>query len=127
MSFIKNLCQIILHVKDMNTMVHFYKDNFNLLVKNPVESDDYSDQFWVEFDLGECSLCLHGGGDGYFKTGYPRFTFEVDDIKKARDHLISKGIAMSEIRSNDPDQKTRVSDGKDPEGFIFSIEQFLNN
>jgi catechol 2,3-dioxygenase-like lactoylglutathione lyase family enzyme len=125
MKIVENICQVILHVKDMNEMVSFYRDILDLKIKDEYVSEDYSNSYWMEFDLGQIALCLHAGGNGEFSEASPRFTFLVKDIEESRNHLLSNGVNMSEIRSNDPDQKTRVSDGKDPEGFIFSIEQFL--
>lgn len=112
--------EVILYVEDMNRQVSFYQDIFGFKVKTPQETSDYSNEFWVEFDTGSCSLALHAGGKRRFGEDAPKFVFRVSDILAVRQSLIDQEVEMAEIRS----AATRiwVCDGVDPEGNKFSIE-----
>lgn len=114
------LHEIILYVRDMPTQVAFYRDVLGLEISYPAGLDDYSDQYWVVFETGQCSLALHGGGEQRFGEDAPKFVFKVDDIEASRDELLAQNISVSEIHS--PSPGVQVADCKDPEGNIFSIE-----
>ena len=57
------LHELILYVADMQAQVGFYRDTLGLEVSYPAGLDDYSDQYWVVFNTGQCSLALHAGGE----------------------------------------------------------------
>ena len=120
LSEISVIMEIILYVEDMKAQVSFYRDKLGFKVKYPPESNDYSDEFWVEMDTGPCSLALHAGGKRQFGADAPKFVFRVSDILAARQQLINQELEMGEIRSATPG--IWVSDGADPEGNKFSIE-----
>lgn len=119
-SRIGELIELILYVEDMSGQVSFYRDKFGFEIKNPQGLEDYSNEFWVELDTGNCSLALHAGGKRRFGADAPKFVFRVDDILAARQLLIDQGVEMGEIRSAAPG--IWVCDGADPEGNKFSIE-----
>jgi predicted enzyme related to lactoylglutathione lyase len=114
------IIEIILYVKDMDAQVCFYRNILGLEVSYPQGLADFSDQMWVTFDTGNCTLALHGGGQGILGRDAPKFVFEVDDVEMIRTTLIDLGVSMSEIRT--PTPGTWVCDSKDPEGNTFSIE-----
>jgi catechol 2,3-dioxygenase-like lactoylglutathione lyase family enzyme len=117
---IGSIMEIILYVENMNRQVSFYSDKLGFKVVNPLDSDDYGNEFWVELDTGTCSLALHAGGKGRFGADAPKFVFRVNDILAARQQLINQQVEMGEIRSAAPG--VWVCDGADPEGNKFSIE-----
>ena len=117
---IGSIKEIILYVENMNRQVSFYSDKLGFKVVNPLDSDDYGNEFWVELDTGTCSLALHAGGKGRFGVDAPKFVFRVNDILAARQQLINQQVEMGEIRSAAPG--VWVCDGADPEGNKFSIE-----
>jgi predicted enzyme related to lactoylglutathione lyase len=108
----------------MDSQVKFYKENFGLQVLIPGEQDSYANEFWVEFDTGEASLCLHDGGIQDFGNDAPMFTFEVTDINRTKKFLEETKIKHGEIISPVPDHY--YIDCYDPEGNKFSLEQFRN-
>ncbi len=119
-SGIGEIMEVILYVEDMNGQVSFYRDKMGFNLKTPLESNDYSNEFWVELDTGSCSLALHAGGKRRFGDDAPKFVFRVADILAARQLLIDQEVEMGEIRSAAPG--VWVCDGADPEGNKFSIE-----
>lgn len=110
----------ILYVEDMNAQVSFYRDKLGLKVKYPLETDDFSNVFWVEMNTGACILALHAGGKRRFGPDAPKFVFQVEDILAAREALVDQDVNVGEIRSAVPG--VWVCDGVDPEGNKFSIE-----
>jgi predicted enzyme related to lactoylglutathione lyase len=120
MAQLGGLIKAILYVKDMDAQVRFYRDVLGLSIKFPQGLSDYSNEFWVELDTGQCSLILHGGGQGRLGGDTPKHAFAVDDIEAMRDVLLQRGAKLGEIRS--PAPGVRVCDGVDPEGNPFSID-----
>jgi catechol 2,3-dioxygenase-like lactoylglutathione lyase family enzyme len=109
-----NLFEVILNVRDMEAQTRFYRDMLGLDV-------DVSGGFWTTFRTGDCTLALHGGGDGRIGGDAARIVFRVDDVEQARLELLSRGVKLGEVRS--PVDGVRVVDGKDPEGNSFHLEQ----
>lgn len=120
MSMINSLFRVILYVQDMDAQVKFYRDMLGLTVRFPADLDDYSDQFWVEFETGGCTLVLHGGGEKRLGQDAPTLSFQVDDASTARQTLLAKGVKVGEVRS--PVPGAYVVDGFDPEGNRFSLD-----
>lgn len=115
-----HLMEVILYVEDMRAQVGFYRDKMGLTVKEPADRDDYSKEWWVEFDTGPCRLVLHGGGRRRLGEDAPKVVFRVSDIHAARAELVRRGIELGEVRS--PAPGVLVVDGLDPEGNKLSIE-----
>jgi len=115
------LFRVILYVQDMATQVAFYRDMLGLTVKVPPGLDDYSEQYWVEFDTGATTLVLHGGGQKRIGEDAANITFYSDDLEVKRAELIARGVKLDEIRS--PVPGSYVTDGFDPEGNRFSIQK----
>ncbi len=114
------LNEIILYVSDMDAQVRFYRDALGLKVSYPSGVENYSDQFWVTFDTGACTLALHAGGEKRLGEDAPKFVFEVADVSAAREKCRELAIPVSEIRS--PAPGVTVLDARDPEGNHFSME-----
>lgn len=115
-----HISEVILFVEDMDAEVEFYRDKLGLAVTFPRNRDDYSNEYWVTFDTGDCTLALHGGGEGKIGQDSAKFVFEVDDVDKVRAELLSRGVEVGKIREAAPG--ILVCDGSDPEGHRFSIE-----
>ena len=110
--------EIILYVQDMNNVVRFYRDVLGLSLKYPQGLEDYSDEMWVEFDMGETTLALHGGADETPDTQH-ELVFWVDNVARAREMIIAAGTKMAEIRALE--DGSPVAEGRDPAGHRFSI------
>ena len=114
------LIEVILYVQDIQAQVRFYRDQLGLVVSFPQDQADYSQENWVTFETGTCTLALHSGGKLRQGEDAPKIVFGVDDIQVARDHLISHGVKIGAIRSAAPG--ILVCDGFDPEGNPISFE-----
>lgn len=114
------LGEIILYVEDMQKAVAFYRGVLGLEVIEPAGEFDSSEPYWVLFDTGACKLALHGGGRRRIGEDSPKFVFLVDDIRKARAALLDAGVPIGDLRS--PAPGVEVTDCRDPEGHVFSIE-----
>ena len=121
MSWLGELMEVILYVRDMGAQVSFYRDRLGLKVKEPQGVQDFTDVYWVEFDTGACTLVLHGGGEARLGADAPKVVFRVADIEAARSALVEKGVSLGKVRS--PAPGVWVCDGTDPEGNKFSIEK----
>jgi predicted enzyme related to lactoylglutathione lyase len=118
---IQGLMETILHVQDMNTMVSFYRDKLGLAVTYPKTVHDFTKENWVTFDTGQCIFVLHSGGR--IRVGEQpshRITFQVKDVRTAREHFIIRGVQLGEVRSAAPG--VWVVDGRDPEGNVYALE-----
>jgi catechol 2,3-dioxygenase-like lactoylglutathione lyase family enzyme len=120
MGEIRGLLKVIIYVQDMDAQVRFYRDVLGLSIKFPDGLDGYRDEFWVEFDSGQCSLVLHGGGQKRLGEDTPKLAFEVADIEQARNALMQRGARLGEVR--EPAPGVKVVDGIDPEGHPFSLD-----
>ncbi len=116
-----NLSEIIVHVTDMAAMVAFYRDQLGLSITWPADKDDYSQEFWVTFNTGACTMALHGGGRDPRVAGETRWGFTVGDAAATRDWLIERGVNCGELRS--PAPGVSVVDFWDPEGNMLFVEQ----
>jgi len=116
------LGELILYVYDMPKMVSFYRDQLRLSVRLPTEGGtDFSTVDWVEFETGECSLALHSDRAVDSTPGVVEVVFFVENFDERRQELIDAGIKMKEPWS--PAPGVRVSNGIDPEGNPFAIEE----
>jgi predicted enzyme related to lactoylglutathione lyase len=116
---VKGVLRNIVYVQDMAKMVAFYRDILGLPINYP-HLDDYSNAFWVEFQAGVITLCLHAGGNPNVKPHAPKIVFEVEDIDLEHQRLSGAGVKMAEIATVAP--QVRSADGWDSEGNYFSID-----
>ena len=117
---IGRLSEVILFVEDMGTQAAFYRDKLGLQVLHPSGIDDLSGQYWVSLDTGGCVLALHGGGKRRLGEDAPRLVFHVENVDRAREELVQRGVPMDPVRVIGPG--VRVCDGRDPEGNKVSIQ-----
>ncbi len=117
---LSHLCEVILYVEDMHAQACFYRDALGLRLTHPMGVHDFSNEYWVTFDTGQCTLALHGGGQKRIGQDSPKFVFFTDDLAATRSLLMSRGVAIGEPRSPAPGHF--VCDAHDPEGNPFSIE-----
>lgn len=113
-----SLIEIILYVKNMNAEVRFYRDVLGLQLRYPKGLEDYSDEMWVEFSVGNSTLALHGGAGSEPQDDH-EIVFMVDNVAQAREMIIESGIEMGEIRPLE--NGSPISEGRDPDGHRFSI------
>lgn len=123
MSPIQAVAKIILYVQDMPAQVRFYRDVLGLKMKHLADNADFTQAYWIEFETGDCTLVLHGGGQGRQGADAPKIAFAVADIHDARQMLLKRGAQVGEVRS--PAPGVFVCDGVDPEGNFFSIDAHL--
>ncbi|MBI1281674.1 MAG: hypothetical protein GC179_26345 [Anaerolineaceae bacterium] len=121
---INGLMEVIVYVQHMDAQVRFYRDILGFKVRFPSDLTDYSNEYWVELETGACTLALHGGGSGHAGEETAKLVFGVNDIEVARQMLLAKGVAASEIRS--PAPGIMVVDAFDPEHNPFSLESRNN-
>lgn len=110
--------EIILYAQDMNSEVRFYRDVLGLSIRYPQGLEDYSEEMWVEFDLGETTLALHGGAEGTPDTLH-ELVFRVENVAQTREMIIAAGTKMAEIR--DLEDGSPIAEGRDPAGHRFAI------
>ena len=117
---LNGIIEIIVYCNDMHAQVEFYRDVLGLTVSYPSDQSDYSNEYWVTFKTGACTLALHGGAEGRQGEDAAKFVFGTADLDDWRAKLGSAGIRVSPIR--EPAPGVRVFDGGDPEGNVFSVE-----
>jgi predicted enzyme related to lactoylglutathione lyase len=112
----------MIFVKDMPSMLAFYRDAFGLAVigdsRNPI---------WVELDAGGATVALHAIPAGYAadiviasppvaREETPlKLVFDVPDVAVAREQLSARGATMM------APSPWGSCDGLDPEGNVFQI------
>lgn len=117
---IKGVIRNIVYVEDMAKMVAFYRDILGLKLNYP-QKEDYSDEYWVEFQAGAITIALHGGGKSETASGAPKNVFEVDDVDAEHKRLQAAGVKLTDPCDVAPG--VRSADGWDAEGNYFSIDQ----
>jgi catechol 2,3-dioxygenase-like lactoylglutathione lyase family enzyme len=110
--------EIIFYVQNMNTEVRFYRDVLGLKLRYPQGLKDYSDQMWVEFEVGNTLLALHGGASNQPNTLH-EIVFWVENVAQAREMIIAAGVEMNEIRALE--DGAPIAEGRDPDGHRFAI------
>lgn len=115
------LSEVIVYVEDMAAQVAFYRDVLGLVPAPHENVEDGIKHGWLTFETGACVLALHAGGKRRFGEDAPKFVFSVADIEAERDRLVGRGVSMDQTFS--PAPGIFVSNGLDPEGNRFSIEQ----
>jgi lactoylglutathione lyase len=113
---LKKLDILILHVSDLSTSAHFYKDIMGLKQK-----DDQT--AWKTFDLGDTILGLqpwHPGTEDErpLKHGIS-LGFEVEDVDKRFKELEKKG-AHCLVEPRD-DMFGRYAEIVDPDGYVIML------
>ena len=112
--------EIIIYVRDMASQVSFYRDVLGLTVSYPADCADYTDEQWVTFATGGCTLALHAGGKEKKNDDLPKVVFQVENVSEARKELAGRGVNFGEPFS--PAPGIIVSNGFDPEGNPLALE-----
>jgi catechol 2,3-dioxygenase-like lactoylglutathione lyase family enzyme len=119
------LGQVVLFVKDLARMRAFYQDALGL---TPVSGT--AAEGWLRLDAGGTVLALHALPPHVAAkvtiTDPPRirddtaikFTFQVEDVERAREAFAARGARMGETRRFG---SLVFCDGVDPEGNVFQI------
>ncbi len=110
--------EIILYVKNMAPEVQFYRDILGLSIRYPRDLEDYSTEMWVEFELDDGTLALHGGANRQ-PDDLHEIVFMVADVAQARAQIVAAGIPMAPMR--DLEDGHPIAEGRDPEGHRFAI------
>lgn len=120
-----NLDTIIIFVSDVDKLKFFYVDLLELKIAEEIPSQ------WLLLRAGNAKVGIHKIGNQYQHIANPgprsesnvKIAFEIDqDLTKFREYLISKEVAMREIKSFGNDGYL-YCDGEDPEGNVFQLKQ----
>lgn len=116
-------------VSDMSRSVEFYRDRLGLKLK-------FESPGWSEFDTGETTLALHGGGapqnrpavtdDQRPQAGTCAIGFTVNDADKAYEDLKSRGVRFVMPPTTREQEGIRLAICSDPDGLPVSIAATLS-
>ena len=109
---------MILYVHDMASEVHFYRDVLGLCLGYPPDVSDFDGEMWVEFEIGDTILALHGGA-GARPDALHEVVFWVADIAQARQAVVSAGYQIGEIRTLE--DGALIAEGLDPAGHRYAL------
>jgi len=99
----------------METAVAFYRDVLGL----PVTVRSGED--WAEFDIGGCTVALHGSRPGHPpRQAGATVVFEVDDLDAAVRALRVRGVVFDADASDAPGAG-RFASFRDPDGNVLQI------
>ena len=114
-------------VSDMSRSVEFYADKLGIPLK-------FQSPEWTEFDTGNTTLALHGGGiaqtaavdDGQSKmAGTCSIGFNVEDVDKTYADLKSKGVNFIMPPTQRDNEGIRLAVCIDPDGLPVSFAQTM--
>ncbi len=114
------LDSIVLFVKDVAALQHFYTRNFSFTVVEEITND------WVLLLAGNCGIGLHKIGADYVDDTISetnvKLVFAVDDIVALQATLLAQQVSIGEIKTyhNYP---FLICDGNDAEGNVFQLKQ----
>ena len=103
-----NLSGIMLFVKDMKTVIAFYRDVIGL---TPDEDQPFPEHRFFRFNAGDCTLCLHSASKP--NEGRQKLMFHVESVSALHQRLRSKGKRLRKLENNDGHA---IFDIRDPEG-----------
>ena len=102
------LTGIMLFVKDMKTVIAFYRDVIGLV---PDEDQPFPEHRFFRFKAGACTLCLHSASKP--NEGRQKLMFHVESVSAVHQHIKSKGKRLRKLENNDGHA---IFDIRDPEG-----------
>jgi catechol-2,3-dioxygenase len=120
-----SLDTIILYVRDVENLKHFYISVFGFSVLEEQEG------VWVLLDAGQARIGLHRMGEPYLANLKPdhkndnnvKLVFETDqDLNELRTALLGRHIPMREIKTFEG-YSYWLCDGEDPESNMFQLKQ----
>ena len=103
------LTGIMLFVKDMKTVIAFYRDVIGLV---PDEDQPFPENRFFRFQAGACTLCLHSASKP--NEGRQKLMFHVESVSAVHQHIKSKGKRLRKLEKNDDGHA--IFDIRDPEG-----------
>jgi catechol 2,3-dioxygenase-like lactoylglutathione lyase family enzyme len=116
------LRSVMLMVGDLAKSERFYQEVLGLKVEGRVEKE------FVFFNAGgDVQLVIREGsgvGVGSVNPGHTEFVFEVPDIMKAYQELLSKGVAFTKpprAVTSGASRDLFATDFRDPDGHVLSI------
>lgn len=118
---LSTISKVVIFVADMATMAAFYRDTLGLTVAHPAGVADLSEEHWVTFSTGGCTLALHTGGAPKADPAPTAINFAVEDVPAVRDALAAEGVDIGEV--NRPSPGVVFATGRDPERNTFQVEQ----
>ena len=102
----------------MKIMFDFYTEVLGFKL---IKDKDYHPEKWTRLKNGSFEICLHRSPKvGCEHRNKNKFVFQVDDVGKARDYLISKKVKMGKHHQW---ENCEACDGKDPEGNKFQVSK----
>lgn len=104
------------YVGNFHAAVMFYRDTLGLSLKTYHERD-----FWAEFDCGNVTLALQGGGDIMPGDHAPRIVLAVADLAAAQTELKARGVNI--VRPPQADDDGLQLELLDPDGNIVALHQ----
>lgn len=104
---------VMLFVKDMKTVIAFYRDVIGL---TPEEDQPFPEHRFYRFDTGECKLCLHSASKP--NEGRQKLMLQVESVSAMHQHLKSKGLRLRPLEN---DGGYGIFDIRDPEKTEFSL------
>jgi lactoylglutathione lyase len=116
---------VMVMVSDMQKSVAFYRDQLGLPLK--FESKD-----WSEFQTGETTLALHGGGSpkppsqGPEPAGTCSIGFNVPDLNATYQQLKERGVRFVMPPSARAEEGIHLCVAVDPDGLPIAFAQPLN-
>lgn len=98
---------VMLFVKDMKTVIAFYRDVIGL---TPEEDQPFPENRFYRFDTGQCKLCLHSASKP--NEGRQKLMLQVESVNAMHQHLKSKGLRLRPLKNEDG---YGIFDIRDPE------------
>jgi predicted enzyme related to lactoylglutathione lyase len=99
---------IILFVKNMKSVIAFYRDVIGL---SPDEDQPFPEHRFFRFNTGGCKLCLHSASKP--NEGRQKLVFHVESVSAVHQELKKKGKRLRKLENEDG---RAVFDIRDPEG-----------
>ncbi|HMF57989.1 MAG TPA: VOC family protein [Pyrinomonadaceae bacterium] len=125
----KHVDYIMVVVSDMNRSVEFYRDRLGFELK--VETPE-----WTEFQTGETTLALHGGGtpqppakadqNGTKYAGTSSIGFNVEDLEKSYLELQARGVQFVGPPVQREGEGIKLAVCLDPDGLPIAFAQTIN-
>lgn len=100
---------IMLFVKDMKTVIAFYRDVIGLV---PDEDQPFPENRFFRFHAGACTLCLHSASKP--NEGRQKLMFHVESVSAVHQHIKSKGKRLRKLEKSE--EGHAIFDIRDPEG-----------
>jgi len=124
----KQVDYVMVIVSDMARSVAFYRDKLGLQLR--MESPD-----WTEFQTGETTLALHGGGvpqergsggsPDKQRAGTCSLGFTVENLAETYDELKAKGVMFVMPPTVSEKDRIKLAVALDPDGLPLSFAEPL--